>query len=380
MDVELASAGNVPAATRGSAFARGLWRIAAADASAGNQVALLRDGPATYEAMLAAVAQARDSIVLESYVFRDDAVGQQFAELLLAAAARGVRVRLLTDWIGARGTARSFWRRLRRGQVDVQVFNPPGPRRWLGFLPRDHRKLLVVDGVVGFTGGVGIGAEWTGETRVRRSHWRDTAVCIEGPAAGDMAQAFESMWKRAVGTERRTSVRHLVRRARGVEVSPETAEGAVVGIIEGDPWRYRIARALQIQAVSAERCIWIASAYFVPSFAELEALAGAARDGVDVRLLVPSKYDHPWVRRLTRRVYRRLLRNGVRLWEWNGVMMHAKTSVVDGHWTRVGSTDFNPLGIAINYELDALIEDRTLGRAAEEMFLADLEQSTEIRT
>jgi cardiolipin synthase len=100
---------------------------------------------------------------------------------------------------------------------------------------------------------------------------------------------------------------------------------------------------------------------------------------VDVRILVPSSYDHPWVRRLTRRVYRRLLSNGVRIWEWNGVMMHAKTSVVDGRWVRVGSTDFNPLGIAINYELDALIEDPALGEEAEEMFLADLEESTEIR-
>ena len=140
-----------------------------------------------------------------------------------------------------------------------------------------------------------------------------------------------------------------------------------------------MARALQLQAVSAERCIWIASAYFYPSSAELEALAGAAQDGVDVRVLVPSKYDHPWVRGLTHRVYSRLLRNGVRIWEWNGVMMHAKTSVVDNHWVRVGSTDFNPLGIAINYELDAIIEDYALGQQAADMYLADLERSTEIR-
>jgi phosphatidylserine/phosphatidylglycerophosphate/cardiolipin synthase-like enzyme len=111
----------------------------------------------------------------------------------------------------------------------------------------------------------------------------------------------------------------------------------------------------------------------------MEALCGAALDGVDVRVLVPSKYDHPWVRRLTQRVYHRLLRNGVRIWEWNGVMMHAKTSVVDTHWVRVGSTDFNPLGIAINYELDAIIEDAALGQQAVEMYLTDLERSTEIR-
>ena len=152
-----------------------------------------------------------------------------------------------------------------------------------------------------------------------------------------------------------------------------------MGVIEGEPWRLRVARALQIQAVSAERTIWIASAYFYPSSAEIEALCGAALDNVDVRILVPSRYDHPWVRRLTRSVYRQLLRNGVRIWEWNGVMMHAKTSVMDGRWVRVGSTDFNPLGVAINYELDAVIESRELGQAAVEMFLRDFEESTEIR-
>ena len=124
--------------------------------------------------------------------------------------------------------------------------------------------------------------------------------------------------------------------------------------------------------------IWLASAYFLPSFAEVDALAGAARDGVDVRLLLPSKNDHPWVHGLTRSYYRRLLANGVRIWEWRGDMMHAKTTVVDGVWTRVGSTDFNPLGVAINYELDAVIEDAALGAQAERMFLEDLDGSREI--
>jgi cardiolipin synthase A/B len=196
----------------------------------------------------------------------------------------------------------------------------------------------------------------------------------------DMARAFESMWKRANFEERRAARRHMVRRARNTDTTPGESLGAVVGIIEGEPWRLRVARALQIQSVSAERTIWIASAYFYPSSAEIEALCGAALDGVDVRVLVPSKYDHPWVRMLTRSVYKQLLRNGVRIWEWNGIMMHAKTSVIDGRWVRVGSTDFNPLGIAINYELDAVMESQKLGKEAEAMFLRDLEESTEIKS
>jgi cardiolipin synthase len=133
-----------------------------------------------------------------------------------------------------------------------------------------------------------------------------------------------------------------------------------------------------MQAISAERSIWIASAYFVPAPSEVEALTGAARDGVDVRVLVPSRNDHFWVSMLTRRYYRRLLANGVRIWEWKGEMMHAKTSVIDGRWVRVGSTDFNPLGVSINYELDAVVEDSALGSEAESMFLADLEMSQEV--
>ena len=360
-------------------FARGLWRIAAADVSSGNRVTLLRDGPATLAAMLSLIEQADRVVDLEGYIFRDDEVGQLFAKALMAAAQRGAKVRLLVDWIGRMGTPRAFFAAMSRAGVDVRLFNPPGFRPWLGLVPRDHRKLLVVDGRAGVTGGIGIGREWkTGVLKQRRAPWRDTAVLIEGNAANDMTQAFERMWGRAVGTERRGSHRHLTRSARSAHLDPSVDPPALVGIIEGEPGRFRISRALQIQAVSAERSIWIASAYFTPSPSEVEALNGAARDGVDVRILVPSRYDHPWIRMATRYFYRRLLRNGVRIWEWRGEMMHAKTSVVDSRWTRVGSTDYNPLGIAINFELDAVIEDRELGTQAAEMFLADLEQSKEI--
>jgi len=288
-------------------------------------------------------------------------------------------VRLLVDWIGRLGTPYAFFQAIARGGVEVRIFSPPGFRRWLGLVPRDHRKLLVADDRAGVTGGIGIGREWkTGVLKRRRAPWRDTAVLIEGAAAGDMIQAFDRMWGRASGKERRGSHRHLTRRARSTHLDPSVHPPALVGIIEGEPGRFRIARALQMQAVSAERSIWIASAYFMPSASEVEALTGAARDGVDVRVLVPSRYDHPWIRLATRYFYRRLLRNGVRIWEWRGEMMHAKTSVVDGRWTRIGSTDYNPLGIAINFELDAVIEDRALGSQAEAMFLEDLEQSKEI--
>ena len=363
----------------GPSFSRGLWRIAAADVSSNNHVRLLRDGPATFDAMIELIDKAQTSVALESYIFRSDEVGKRFGDALTRAVERSVSVRLLLDYVGIRGTSRSFLRQLTRSGVDVQIFNRLGFRRWFGVVPRDHRKLLVVDETVGVTGGVGVGREWTtGVLKRHRSRWRDTAVVIEGPAARDMIGAFETMWRRTVGRERRGSHRFLRRAARGSHLDPATHTPALVGIIEGEPLRLRVSRALQIQAISAERSIWIATAYFAPSPSEVEALNGAARDGVDVRILVPSRNDHPWVSLLARRYYRRLLTNGVRIWEWQGEMMHAKTSVIDGRWVRVGSTDFNPLGVAINYELDAVIEDPALGEQAESMFLKDLESSKEV--
>ena len=330
--------------------------------------------------MIAIIEQACESVSLESYIFRADPVGERFATTLGAAAARGVRVRVLVDWVGRRGTRSSFFAAMRRSGVDVRLFNPPGWRRWFGLVPRDHRKLLVADGRIGVTGGIGIGEQWqTGILVKRRSPWRDTCVCIEGPAAKDLARAFERMWRRAGGELPSRARRQLTRTARGADLDSLLSAPSVVGIVEGEPGRLRVGRSLHLQAAAAERSIWLASAYFVPSFAETEALAGAARDGVDVRLLVPSVYDHPYVRRFATRFYNRLLRNGVRIWEWRGEMMHAKSTVVDGRWVRVGSTDFNPLGVAVNFELDAVIEDAAVGAEAEAMFLRDLAQSTEIK-
>jgi cardiolipin synthase A/B len=358
-------------------FARGLWRIAAADVSCGNKVRLLRDGGQTFDAQLSLISGATDNIAFEGYIFRDDEVGQRFREALLEAAKRGVQVRMLIDWIGRMGTPHSFFKPLRAAGVEVRIFNTPGFRPWLGLLPRDHRKLVVVDKKCGVTGGIGIGKEWKhGVLRRKRSPWRDTAVSIEGPAASDMLDSFDHMWGRAQGISPRGP--RFVRSARASHLDPQLDPPSLVGIIEGEPGRLRVERALQMQALGAERTIWIASAYFAPSWGVIEALSGAARDGVDVRVLVPSRYDHPWLRTFITPFYQKLLKNGVRIWEWTGEMMHAKTNVVDGRWTRVGSTDFNPLGVVVNYELDAVIEDATLGAQAEEMFLSDLDRSREI--
>lgn len=368
----------LPTATRTRTFARGLWRIAAADVTADNRVTLLRDGPAAFDAMLALIDGAQETLDFEGYIFRDDEVGVRFQEALIRCVMRGVRTRVLVDWVGRMGTPRRFFRTMIRAGIEVILFNPPGFRRWGGLLPRDHRKLVVADRAAAVTGGIGVGKEWKhGVLRRRRSAWRDTAVRIAGPAAVDLVDSFERMWTRA--REGRPKGIRLIRRPSASHLDPQVDPPSLVGIIEGEPGRMRVSRALQMQALGAERTIWIASAYFAPSLSQVEALAGAARDGVDVRVLVPSTYDHPWLRTIITPFYQRLLKHGVRIWEWRGEMMHAKTQVVDGRWVRVGSTDFNLLGVAINYELDAIIEDAAIGAEAEAMFLEDLDRSREIR-
>jgi cardiolipin synthase len=358
-------------------MAHRLWRIGAAHVSTGNRVALLRNGPATFDAMLARIAKAREDVSLESYIVRSDAVGDRFAPELISAARRGVRTRVIFDWIGSRSTSHRFVKKLRDGGVEVGIFNRPSlRRRWFGFLPRDHRKLLVVDKAGGVIGGIGLGHEWTTGTHPGDSGgsaWRDTAVDIEGPAARDMHNAFERSWDRVNSPGYRDSdaSRPMV---------PPTAEsldgdGAMVAIMEGEPGRQRVTRSLEVVTVAAGHSIWISDAYFMPNMALVEALVGAARDGVDVRLLVPSRGDHPWMIRATRRYYPRLLKNGVRIWEWKGEMMHAKTGVVDGRYVRIGSTDFNVLGMAINFELDAMVQDESLGAAMNSMFEEDIARS-----
>ena len=358
-------------------MAHRLWRIGAAHVSTGNRVALLRNGPATFDAMLDRISGARNDVSLESYIVRSDAVGERFAPELINAARRGVRTRVIFDWIGSRDTSNRFVKRLREGGVEVGIFNRPSlRRRWFGFLPRDHRKLLVVDGAGGVIGGIGLGHEWTTGTHPgdpKGSPWRDTAVNIDGPAGRDMQNAFERSWARVTDMGTRDSDA-----SRPTEAPTDESldgDGAMVAIMEGEPGRQRVTRSLEVMTVVAHKSIWISDAYFMPNMALVEALVGAARDGVDVRLLVPSRGDHPWMIRGTRKYYPRLIRNGVKIWEWTGEMMHAKTGVLDGQYVRIGSTDFNALGMAINFELDAMIGDDALGAAMTSMFEDDIARS-----
>jgi cardiolipin synthase len=334
----------------------------------GNLVHLLIDGPNAYRAMQEVIARASRWIHFENYIIRSDAAGWRFAELLAARAREGVRVRVLYDWFGSFATSRGFWNYLREAGVEVRAFHPPQLVDAVTNISRNHRKLVVADGSRAVLGGLCIGCEWTGESHAGSQPWRDTAVEIQGPAAAVLDQSFAGVWEI-------TGEKVPPDQAAGV-VEPEGAAG--VRVINGEPGRERAYRVIELLAAGSVERLWITDAYLVAPPRLFQALRDCARDGVDVRLLVPGSSDLPLIRNLSRIGYRDLLRSGVRIYEWDGPMLHAKSIVCDDRWVRVGSSNLNPSSLLGNYELDVLIEDTVLADAMEAQFRRDVARSREV--
>jgi cardiolipin synthase A/B len=349
-------------------------RITGARSTGGNRVRLLRDGQENYPAWLEAIAAATTAIHFETYIIHDDRAGRQFAAALQARAAAGVRVRVLYDWWGARGaTGSRFWHELTANGVEVRSFNAPRLDSPFGWISRDHRKCLVVDGRVAFVSGLCVGDAWVGD-RVRGTEpWRDTGVAIEGPAVADIDRAFAGTWSLAGPPLPPNEI------ASRLDNMPGEAGGqAVLRVVATEPSLAGLFKLDHIVVAAAERSLWLTDAYFVAVTSYVQALCAAAHDRVDVRLLVPGVGDIPGLRALSRAGYRPLLEAGVRVFEWNGSMLHAKTAVADGRWARVGSTNLNPASWLGNWELDVAVEDADFARAMEAMYEDDLQHSTEI--
>jgi cardiolipin synthase len=347
-------------------------RATGASLITGNAVRLLKDAEENYPAWLEAIANARRTIHFESFIIHEDDVGRQFAEALIAKAREGVKVRVVYDWLGAVGkTSRRFWRSLRDAGVEVKGFNPPRFDEPFGWFNRDHRKMISVDGNVGFVMGLCVGRDWVGRPEKNQDPWRDTGVEIRGPAVADMDAAFARVWETACGEkipEEDLPAREAIEQGGDVSVRVIATEPNTVGL-------YRLE---QLVAAGAREYLWLTDAYFVGTTIYVQALRAAAQDGVDVRLLVPSASDIPVVSALSRANYRALLEAGVRVFEWNGPMIHAKTSVVDGKWARVGSTNLNVASWMGNWELDVTVEDEGFAKQMEETYCRDLENATEI--
>ena len=305
----------------------------------GNRLRVLRDARENYPAWAAAIESARRTIHLEMYIVHDDATGRRFRDALVARATAGVTVRVLYDWFGSlRLVGRGFWAPLRAAGGEVRVANPPSLDSLLGWASRDHRKLLTVDGAEAFISGLCIGDAWAGDPARGIAPWRDTGVQLAGPAVADAEAAFAAAWALAGPP---IAPAELPRR----EAIP--AAGTVtLRVIASAPETTELYRMDLLVAVAARERLWLTDAYFMATPPYRQALRSAALDGVDVRLLVPHGSDIEWIANVSRTMYRSLLEAGVRVFEWNGPMVHAKTAVADGRWTRIGSTNLNVCELA----------------------------------
>ncbi len=350
---------------------RAFLRASGAHRVGGNRVRLLTDARENYPAWLDAIAGARHYIYFESYIIHEDDTGRMFADALIAKAREGVRLRLVYDWLGGFGRASgAFWDRLRAGGVEVRCYNPLRLSSPLSWLSRDHRKMLSVDGRIAFVSGLCVGRMWAGIPEKNIEPWRDTGIEVRGPAVADIEEAFADVWA-MLGEpipESERADRDTLAKAGDVDLRIVASVPATAGMLRLD----------QLVATLARHRLWLADAYYTGTTGYIQALRAAAKGGVDVRLLVPNATDVPLLRPLSRTGYKPLLEAGVRVFEWNGTMMHAKTAVADGNWARVGSTNLNIASWLGNCELDVVVEDEAFAREMEDRYLQDLSNATEI--
>ena len=341
---------------------------------AGNAGNLLVDGVQAFPAMLAAIAGARLTVHLETYILRSDDVGHRFGDALVERARAGVAVRLLYDAIGSLSMDPAYVEDLRSAGVKVIAYNPL--KRWrrrfglarLG--RRDHRKVLVVDGEIGFTGGLNLGEEYD-DPREGGGGWHDMHVRLEGPIVLDLERSFRKIWIRAGGDP--------FPPVPDPQRAPKRGQ-ALAMVIDNKEMRSRLGiRRAYLHAIGrAVDSILIENAYFIPDIGIRWALRRAVRRGVSVKIVVPSVSDVPAVQWASRYLYRWLLDAGVRIFAFSDRMMHAKTAVIDGIWSTIGSYNLDYRSLFYNLEVVVAIVDRALGERLQQHFHEDLGRSSEI--
>jgi cardiolipin synthase A/B len=359
------------AALRGARLEGILGRVSDAPLRGDNEISLMKNGPDTYDEWLAAIGRAERWIHLDNYIIANDVVGNRFASALSAKAREGVRVRVLHDWFGCMNVPRSFWNGMREAGVEVKAVNPPASGPPLGAIRRDHRKLLAVDGEYASTGGVCIADGWLVSSPDTGLPYRDTAVSVRGPVVADINRAFSSLWAEMVGElpeDERPD-------PKDIQAAGETSARLVVQ----EPRRMRTLRMLELLTAGVQERLWITDPYFLSMPILTQSLMATARDGVDVRVLTPATVDIAWIGRASRAGYRQFLEAGVRIFEYGGPMIHAKTLVADGWLSKVGSTNLNFSSLVANWEIDLVVEDADFASQMEELFEDDISKSREVR-
>jgi len=349
----------------------------------GNKVTLLIDGAATYAAMFKAVENARDHINIETYTIEDieDKTGRKFADLLLQKQAEGLQVNLIYDSLGSLTTPAAFFQRLREGGVHVVEFNPQNPLKARGkwrLAKSDHRKILIVDGKVAITGGVNISRVYSsrpsgaGDEKETPLPWRDTDVQIEGPAVAEFQKLFLDTWQKQKGAT-------LSERNYFPDLKEEG--NALVGALGSTPGEAnRITFIMYVAAITfAENSLHLTHAYFVPDTQIMKALTDAAKRGVEVKIILAGTTDRSLALYAGHYHYSDLLNSGVKLYKRRNVLLHAKTLVIDGVWSTVGSTNMEWWSFSSNDEVNAVILSRGFAIEMENMFAKDLAESDPIR-
>ena len=339
----------------------------------GNDVRLLRDGEETFPAMLEAIGAATDRIHCEVFIFRDDAMGRTFADAFCERARAGVDVRIIYDGVGSMTTPEAFFARMRDAGVEVYPFHPVAPwrRKW-GLSRRDHRKILVVDGQIGFAGGLNFDLCHSSVSQ-GGAGWRDTHARIVGPAVSELERHFLETWTSFC--EPCDVPREIVR-----YLTPPDRAGAMdVRVVANRmrPGRSPIRREYIHALQGAKKRAWLTNPYFLPDARIVKALVHAARRGVDVRVLVPVKSDVPIVDLAARPIFRHLVHRGVRVYQWTRSVLHAKTAVVDDDWATVGSFNIDPASFS-NLELNLIVRNAGFAVAVQEMFRDDLRGAGEL--
>ena len=334
-----------------------------------NKVQLLESGRKTFQKILDSVSSARKIICIEFYIFKDDDTGKKLAELLKEKARQGVRVYLLYDHFGSFLTARSFWSDLKKAGVKIRVSHPFKWSALRGYIYRNHQKLLVIDGKKAFTGGFNIADEYHGYFKKRKTLWRDTGIYLEGPIASTLLNIFRKSWTTWKGEKISWDIKYETL-DHGVPVIPIFANSGRA--------RRKMRRLLIYSIKNAKENIFLTTAYFIPSKRILRALIRAAKRGVTLRLLLPGKSDVMPVLYAGQSYYTKLLKAGIEIYSYQGVVLHAKTTVFDGCWSIIGSANLDFQSLRRNEESNVGILDRDFSRQMVELFQKDVRNSLRI--
>lgn len=352
------------------------WDEAATRASgnavltSGNHIQYLQDAGENFPAWKNALLSARQFICIEMYKWDDNAFGKEIRTLLLDKLQEGIRVYIVYDWLGSlKSHLMGFFTPLKNNRAQVYAFNRWGILSGFGLMARNHRKSIIIDGETAFVAGLCISSVWNGDPEHGIPPWRDSGVSLKGPVALKVLDAFLDTWKHFP----KASFTEKLSQAQTIKTGTDKARIVATELFNSNMLR------LDLLAISfAKSSIWISDAYFMPAKMYSELLILAAQNGVDVRLLVPRSSDIKWIAAVSRTQYRALLEAGVKIYEWNGSMLHAKTLVIDSNWARVGSTNMNVTSWFANSELDVVLEGERETAPLVTAYLQDIQHATEV--